>query len=206
MVVACLAEVAQNMGAPISGYVNPLMPFVLKELDSSSATNRRNAAFCVGVLCQNGGDCSLKYFDDALQCLYPLFEESEPDHAVRDNAAGAVARMIMAHQDSVPLNQVLPILIKVLPLKEDHEESVPVYTCICNLVLSSNSQILQLVTDLVVVFVQVAISPLETREVKLQIGGAVSHLISLYGHQMKPILRSLPPSYARALAAIIPKS
>ncbi|MFS7985893.1 putative importin-beta domain, importin beta family [Helianthus anomalus] len=206
MVVACLAEVAQNMGAPISDYVNPLMPFVLKELDSSSATNRRNAAFCVGVLCQKGGDCSLKYFDDALQCLYPLFEESEPDHAVRDNAAGAVARMIMAHQDSVPLNQVLPILIKVLPLKEDHEESVPVYTCICNLVLSSNSQILQLVTDLVVVFVQVAISPLETREVKLQIGGAVSHLISLYGHQMKPILRSLPPAYARALAAIIPKS
>ncbi|KAI3810363.1 hypothetical protein L1987_19975 [Smallanthus sonchifolius] len=141
MVVACLAEVAQNMGAPISGYVNPLMPFVLKELASPSATNRRNAAFCVGELCQNGGDCSLKYFDDALQCLYPLFEESEPDDAVRDNAAGAVARMIMAHQHSIPLNQVLPMLLKVLPLKEDHGESVPVYTCICNLVLSSNSQL-----------------------------------------------------------------
>ncbi|KAI3675918.1 hypothetical protein L1987_85514 [Smallanthus sonchifolius] len=206
MVVACLAEVAQNMGAPISGYVNPLMPFVLKELASPSATNRRNAAFCVGELCQNGGDCSLKYFDDALHCLYPLFEESEPDDAVRDNAAGAVARMIMAHQHSIPLNQVLPMLLKVLPLKEDHEESVPVYTCICNLVLSSNSQILQLVSDLIIVFVQVAISPLETREVKLQIGGAVSHLISLYGHQMKPILRSLPPAYARALAAIITKT
>ncbi|KAL8237487.1 hypothetical protein R6Q59_018568 [Mikania micrantha] len=205
MVVECVAEVAQNMGAPISGYVNPLMPFVLKELDSPSATNRRNAAFCVGELCKNGGDCSLKYFDDVLQCLYPLFEESEQDHAVRDNAAGAVAKMIMAHQNSVPLNQVLPVLLKVLPLKEDHEESVPVYTCICNLVLSSNSQMLQLVSDLVVVFVQVAISPLETREVKLQIGGAVSHLISLYGHQMRPILRRLPPAYARALAAIVPK-
>ncbi|KAL8205840.1 hypothetical protein R6Q57_009391 [Mikania cordata] len=205
MVVECVAEVAQNMGAPISGYINPLMPFVLKELDSPLATNRRNAAFCVGELCKNGGDCSLKYFDDALQCLYPLFEESEQDHSVRDNAAGAVAKMIMAHQNSVPLNQVLPVLLKVLPLKEDHEESVPVYTCICNLVLSSNSQMLQLVSDLVVVFVQVAISPLETREVKHQIGGAVSHLISLYGHQMRPILRRLPPPYARALAAIVPK-
>ncbi|KAI7742673.1 hypothetical protein M8C21_027816 [Ambrosia artemisiifolia] len=206
MVVACLAEVARNMRAPISGYISPLMPFVLKELASSSATNRRNAAFCVGELCKNAGDYSLKYFDDTLQCLYPLFEEFEPDQAVRDNAAGAVAKMIMAHQDYVPLNQVLPMLLKVLPIKEDHEESVPVYTCICNLVLSSNSQILQLVSDLVIVFVQVAISPLETREVKLQIGGAVSHLISLYGHQMKPIFRSLPPAYARALAAIVPKS
>lgn len=49
---------------------------------------------------------SFRYFDDVLQCLYPLFEESEPDDAVKDKAAGAVARMITAHPESVPLNQV----------------------------------------------------------------------------------------------------
>lgn len=37
------------------------MPLVLKELASSDATNRRNAAFCVGELCKNGGDSALKY-------------------------------------------------------------------------------------------------------------------------------------------------
>ncbi|XP_071697330.1 uncharacterized protein [Rutidosis leptorrhynchoides] len=206
MVVACLAEVAQNMGAPISGYIDPLMPFVLKELASSSATNRRNAAFCLGELCKNGGDRSLKYLSDALECLYPLLGESEVDDSVRDNAASAVSKMIVAHQASVPLNQVLPILLRVLPLKEDHEESVHVYSCVCHLVLSSNSQILQLVSDLVVVFAQVAISPLETRQVKLRIGGALSHLISLYGKKMLPILKSLPPKSARALAATLPKT
>nr|GEW48607.1 importin-4-like isoform X1 [Tanacetum cinerariifolium] len=171
MVVACLTEVAHNMGAPISGYIDPVMPFVLKELASPLATNRRNAAFCLGELCKNGGDCSLKYFSDALYCLYPLLEESEPDYAVTDNAAGALARMMMANKNSVPLSQVLPILLSVLPLKEDHDESPPVYNCICNLVLSSNSQILQQVLDLIIIFAQVAISPLETREVKVQIGG-----------------------------------
>ncbi|GAV67566.1 HEAT domain-containing protein/HEAT_EZ domain-containing protein, partial [Cephalotus follicularis] len=55
MVVACLAEVAQDMGAPISGYVDRVMPLVLKELASSESTNRRNAAFCAGELCKNGG-------------------------------------------------------------------------------------------------------------------------------------------------------
>lgn len=49
---------------------------------------------------------SIRYFSDALQCLYPLLGESELDDAVRDNAAGAVSKMIIAHQDSVPLNQV----------------------------------------------------------------------------------------------------
>jgi hypothetical protein len=38
-----------------------VMPLVLKEIVSSEATNRRNAAFCVGELCKNGGDSALKY-------------------------------------------------------------------------------------------------------------------------------------------------
>ncbi|KAL0365050.1 UNVERIFIED_CONTAM: Importin-4 [Sesamum angustifolium] len=206
MVVATLAEVAQHMGAPIAGYVDAVMHLVLKELGSPEATNRRNAAFCVGELCKNGGNSVLKYIADVLPRLYPLFGESEPDNAVRDNAAGAVARMIMAHPESIPLNQVLPVLLQVLPLKEDYEESTSVYGCICNLVLSSNAQILSLVPQLVSIFAQVAVSPVETPEVKVHIGRAFSHLISLYGHQMQPLLGNLPPAHANALAAIAPKS
>lgn len=33
------------------------------------------------------------------------------------------------------------MFLKVLPLKEDREESLAVYSCICNLVTSSNSQV-----------------------------------------------------------------
>ncbi|GFY88530.1 ARM repeat superfamily protein [Actinidia rufa] len=153
MVVACLAEVAQHMGAPIAGYI-----------------------------------------------------DSEPDAAARDNAAGAVARMILVHPESVPLNQVLPVFLKVLPLKEDHEESMAVYSCVCNLVLSSNPQIMSLVPELVNLFAQVAVSPVETSEVKAYIGRAFSHLIAIYGNQMQPILSNLPPTHANALAAIAPKS
>lgn len=37
------------------------MPLALKELVSSDATNWRNAAFCVGEFCRNGGEVALKY-------------------------------------------------------------------------------------------------------------------------------------------------
>ncbi|XP_028753292.1 importin-4 isoform X2 [Neltuma alba] len=206
MVVACLAEVAQNMGSPIAGYVDRVMPLVLKELASSEATNRRNAAFCVGELCKNGGDLTVKYYDNILRGLHPLFGESEPDDAVRDNAAGAVARMIMVHPESIPLNQVLPVFLRVLPLKEDHEESMAVYSCVSTLVLSSNPQILSLVPELVNLFAQVVASPVETSEVKNLIGRAFSHLISLYGHQMQPLLSNLPPAHANALSDFFPRS
>jgi importin-4 len=47
-----------------------------------------------------------RYYDDVLRALYPLFGDSESDNAVRDNAAGAVARMIMIQPQAVPLTQV----------------------------------------------------------------------------------------------------
>ncbi|XVF02933.1 hypothetical protein REPUB_Repub04eG0217300 [Reevesia pubescens] len=148
MVVACLAEVAQDMGAPIASYIDRLMPLVLKELALSSATNRRNAAFCAGELPKNGGESSLK-----------------------DNAAGAVARMIMVHPQSIPLNQIL--------------SHVP---------------------ELVNIFAQVLVSPTEASEVKAQVGRAFSHLISLYGQEMHPLLSNLPPAHANALAAFVQNS
>ncbi|KAJ8461045.1 hypothetical protein OPV22_033971 [Ensete ventricosum] len=205
MAVACLAEVAQEMGAPISAYVDRVMPLILKELGSSEATNRRNAAFCVGEFCKNGGAATLKYYGDILRTLYPLFSDSESDDAVRDNAAGAVARMIMVQPQSIPLNQVLPVLLKALPLKEDFEESMTVYSCICHLVLSSNSLILPLVPEVVNISAQVIASPAESEEVKNRIGMAISHLISVYGNQMQPVMAALAPAHANALAAYLSK-
>ncbi|GFP99204.1 probable importin subunit beta-4 [Phtheirospermum japonicum] len=157
-------DVAQHMGAPIADYVDALMPLVLKELGSPDSTNRRNGAFCAGELCKNGGNSALKHYADILNRLYPLFGETEPDNAVRDNAAGAVARMIMAHPESIPLNQLVNI------------------------------------------FAQVAASSVETPEVKVHIGRAFSHLLSIYGHQMQPLLAGLSPVLANALAAIASKS
>ncbi|KMZ76407.1 Importin-4 [Zostera marina] len=205
MVVACLAEVAQNMGAPISSYVNKIMPLVLKELASPNPTNRRNAAFCVGELCKNGGTEVVKYYGDVLCALSPLFGEQESDDAVRDNACGAVARMLMAQPKFIPLSQVIPVLLKALPLKEDLEESMIVYSCICNLVLSFNAQILPLVPEIVRLFAQVVSSPAESNEVKSRIGMTFTQLLSFYGQKMNPILSSLSSAEANALASFLSK-
>lgn len=67
-------------------------------------------------------------------------------------------------------------------------------------------QILSLVPELVNIFAQVAISPVETPEVKAHVGRAFSHLFTLYGQQLQPLLGNLPPAHANALAAIAPKS
>lgn len=67
-------------------------------------------------------------------------------------------------------------------------------------------QILSLVPELVNVFAQVVASPVETSEVKALVGRAFSHLVSLYGQQMQPLLSNLPPAHANALSAFAPRS
>lgn len=81
------------------------MPIAMKELASPDATNRRNAAYCIGELCKNGGDVTLPYYNNILVALHSLFGAGE-DNGTRDNAAGAVARMITSHPHVLPLNQV----------------------------------------------------------------------------------------------------
>lgn len=67
-------------------------------------------------------------------------------------------------------------------------------------------QMLSFVPQLVSIFAEVAVSPVEAPEVKVHIGQAFSHLISIYGHQIQPLLGNLSPAHANALAAIAPKS
>lgn len=59
--------------------------------------------------------------------------------------------------------------------------------------------------DVVHIFAQVVVSPDESDEVKTTIGRTVSHLVSVYGQQMQPILNALPSDYAKALAAFANK-
>ncbi|KAK8655450.1 hypothetical protein V6N13_108025 [Hibiscus sabdariffa] len=75
MVVACIAEIAQGMSDPIEGCVDRLMPLVLKELASSSTTNRRNVAFFVEELTKNGRESALEESLKILKRHFGYFHE-----------------------------------------------------------------------------------------------------------------------------------
>lgn len=68
------------------------------------------------------------------------------------------------------------------------------------------NQIFSHVPELVKIFGQVLESPVEKVEVKAIVGRTFSHLISVYGNQLQPILSSLPPSQANVLAAFVSTS
>jgi hypothetical protein len=150
MSVGCLSEIAQELEGGIAEYWKPVfLPAVLAGLsDEDDAGVRRNAVFCAGVCCEHLKEAAAGDYPALLQRIGPLFSldaaQSSDDAAAAcvDNAAAAVARMIIACPTHVPLSQVLPVLLRALPLKTDMTENETVYSCLLGLLQANQPDLL----------------------------------------------------------------
>ncbi|KAL2168429.1 hypothetical protein VTG60DRAFT_7290 [Thermothelomyces hinnuleus] len=168
--VGVIAECAANMEAAVTPYTEKLLKLLLKRLSDTDPETKSNAAYATGQLILNSTDSNtyLPHYNTILQKLEPMLHLNEA--RLKDNAAGCISRMTMAHPDRIPLGQVLPALVDLLPLKEDYEENSPVYECISKLYENNEPTIQQLTPKLIPVFEAVLSPPTEqlddeTREI-----------------------------------------
>jgi hypothetical protein len=138
MAMGCMSEIAQELEGSIGEYWQPVFyPAILTGFADPDDNVKRNAAFCCGVCCESLGESIVGEYPAILQALSPLFvvdpTVGDSSAACIDNAAAAVSRMVMASPNHVPLGQVLPVLLKALPLKTDMTENETVYTCLLGL-------------------------------------------------------------------------
>jgi hypothetical protein len=116
----------------------PILEDAIRVLTDSEDSVRSDAAFCVGALAQGCGELLVPMYPRMLTALHPLFTRQGVEPNAVDNACGAVARMIMACPSAVPLQQVLPLFLSVLPLQSDFAENKTVYAALFGLVRQQN--------------------------------------------------------------------
>ena len=128
----------------------------IKSLHDDDAEVRSNSAFALGVLVENTDtDMSSQYLS-ILQALQPFFQV--PAAAIRaelhgrDNAAGAVARLILKNMAALPLDRVLPVLFSALPLQADRLEYQPILRAIFHLFQSNPDYAMNYVDTLLPIF------------------------------------------------------
>lgn len=162
--VGVIAECTAYMGSSVSPYTKALLPPLLHRLSDEDNETKSNAAYAIGQLCYHSNDTAtyLPAYGQIMGKLEPLLHLSES--RLQDNATGCMSRLILAHPDKVPLEQVLPALVELLPLKEDYEENKPVYECIAKLYELQNPTIQGLTQRLVPVFQKVLSPPEEQLE------------------------------------------
>ncbi|XP_003484719.1 importin-4 [Bombus impatiens] len=128
--VGTISECFTALKQQTSNFIHILLPTFLKLVDDPNAEVRNNAIYGIGELALHSN--AYMHFPDILTVLSnAIYKES---HAgARDNIVGAIARLIIVNYMNVPLDQVFPIFVKQLPLKEDFEENKAVFRSILTL-------------------------------------------------------------------------
>ncbi|KAL0953706.1 hypothetical protein HGRIS_004898 [Hohenbuehelia grisea] len=157
--IGTLAEIISGMKGSITPFTEPLLDLFYRALSDNEPEVLSNAAFAVGLLVENSDvDLSPQYLN-LLGALRPLFVLA-PDSPsaklnARDNAAGAIGRMIIHNTAAIPLDQVLPVFVGALPLKNDYLENRPVFRSIFHLFNTNSQALLPFMDRLLQVFAHV---------------------------------------------------
>ena len=181
--VGTLGECVQYMGAECTPHTSTMMSVFLKRLSDEDPETKSNAAFGIGMLCENSTDANqiLSNYGTILGKLEPLLDASsssgdDDSHArLLDNAAGCVSRMVKKSPQNVPLEEVLPRLVEILPLKEDFDENEPVFDMIVGLYQQQNNVIQGLTGKLMPLFEKVLGEPED--QLKDETRGKVQQLV-----------------------------
>jgi importin-4 len=144
------------MKGAVTPSTEPLLDLLYSALGDEDDEVRSNAAYATGLLVEHSEkDLSPQYLI-LLSALRPLFGVAPDAPSARinaqDNAAGAVARLILRNTAAVPLDQVLPVFIEALPLKNDYLENRPVFQALFHLFRTNPQSLLPSVSRLLPIF------------------------------------------------------
>lgn len=186
--IGCLSEIIGGMDSSITPFTEPLLELFYRALSDSEAEVQGNAAFATGLLVQHSQIDLSAQMMPLLAALRPLFE-APPDalaprlHA-RDNAAGAVARMIVRNTASMPLDQVLPVWIQSLPLKNDFQENAPVYRALFHLFRTNGAALQPYMEHLLQVFAYVLDPERAEEQLPEEVRGELIQLVKALNAEM----------------------
>lgn len=199
--VGTLGEVITGMKGGITAFTQPILQITFAALSDSDPEVRSNAAFAAGVLIENSDtDISTDFqYMHILNALKPMFLVNEastnPELHGRDNAAGAVARMILKNSSALPLDQVLPVLYGALPLKNDYLENAPMYRSIFHLFRTNESLMMNYIDTLIPAFAYVLAPDAEdqlTEEIRAELIQLIQHLKTTVPDKVAPLAGVVP--------------
>jgi hypothetical protein len=146
--VGTIAECTGNMGEACTPYTSQLLKLLVHRLSDEDPETKSNAVYGTGLLCEmTTNDAEItKALPQIFSKLEPLLD-AEDQARLLDNTAGCVSRLISKYPNKIPIAEVLPRLIELLPLREDYEENKPIFSMIVKLCKSFTNYNLRSMSD-----------------------------------------------------------
>lgn len=131
-------------------WFDELLPLFLEGLQDEYELVRQSAVLALGELVFHAGEKALEKYTQVLQAL-SLILATEESAAVLDNVCGEIARLIFANSKLVPLEQVLPVLVQKLPLRENFGRNNVVFKSIQALLTQNNDVLLNMLDRVILI-------------------------------------------------------
>ncbi|KAJ3214756.1 hypothetical protein HK099_006680 [Clydaea vesicula] len=130
MAIGTIAEVAEGLKFSITNYVQEFLSLLSAALRDEAEEVRSNGAYGIGILYQYAN--IEQHCMSILHSIQPLITTHKKNSTInlKDNALGAVSRIIIKNPSVLPLDQILPILMENLPLEKDYLEYKVVMECL----------------------------------------------------------------------------
>ncbi|KJA23606.1 hypothetical protein HYPSUDRAFT_583175 [Hypholoma sublateritium FD-334 SS-4] len=154
-----VASLANAFGSDFNQAFITFFPLVSKYYKKSRSLGDRSAA--IGCLPENATSARLN---------------------AKDNACGAVARLILRNTAAIPLEQVLPIFTAALPLKNDFLENGPVFRALFLLFKTNGAALYPFIDRLLPAFAYI-LDPKNADQISDDIRGELSHLLELINRE-----------------------
>jgi importin-4 len=107
--IGVLAEIVNGMKASITPFADSLLQLFVRALRDPELDVRSNAAFAFGSLAYWAETDLSSYYPKFLGDVLPILENPATDseaNQARDNASGAIARLILKNAAAIPMDQV----------------------------------------------------------------------------------------------------
>jgi len=188
MGLGTMAECSNAMASGAAPFLKDMLPFAFAGIKDANMDVKRNAIFMLGVLAYHLKPHFEASVMQLLGLLHPIFSNIDKySNVVVDNACGAIARIIKA-QYQIPLEQVLPVFIQSLPLREDFDENEVVYSSILSLLQSGNPAIAQCMKETLTMFAKVISADTTQLDVKNNIIQVLRQFKQQFGAQVAQVL------------------
>ncbi|XP_046390558.1 importin-4-like [Ischnura elegans] len=130
--IGTISESIEPLSYRVSAYALNLLPLLLNASKDKNDDVRNNAIYGLGELVLYGKETLHPHFPQILQALSAAIAK-ETNAMALDNICGALARLIITNVELIPMDQVFPVYLKYLPLREDFEENKKVFESFAHL-------------------------------------------------------------------------
>lgn len=191
--VGALADCMEPLKGQLDKFLPHVMPVFYEAIKDSEVDLRNNGIYGFGEIVLFGGDLIVPHYNQILSNVSTLLAiETAP--RVLDQIVGCVARFLIVGHPTIPVAELIPVLMGNIPLREDFDEYECVFRALATLYTAGHESIKANIPKIL----ECSVAAQTAREIDRDT------IMPVVGDMVKQIMRDFPAEFQAVVSALPP--